>query len=127
MQSLTYGILTRNMQCCMDSRMRDWSFKPIPFLLLLSALTRRWRNCSLPGGESSLVPYNNGVISYPSSYSYHPLHAHPLGSDRVLGLVFSDDVAPCLYSEATLCPSQHSFVTRPLALSTFPPPRPFFT
>ena len=78
-----------------------------------------------PWGEFSLVPHEDEVISYTFFDSYHPLRAHLLGSDWMLDSVFSDDVAPCLYGEAILCPSPHSFAIRPLTSLTFPPPYPY--
>ena len=47
-QSLTHSILTGNVRCCKDPRVRERSFKPLfPTLLFSSDLVRRWRNCSL--------------------------------------------------------------------------------
>ena len=105
MESFTHGILTKNMQHCKDSRMRNWAFKLLPILLLPFTLEMRRRNCTILWGESSFIPHESGVTSYPFSYCYHLLRAHPLGSDWVLDLVFADDATSYLYGEATLYPS----------------------
>ena len=82
---------------------------------------------SSPYVGTAFALYDEGMISYLTSYSYCPTRVHLLGSDWVLGLVHSDDEALYLYGIVTLYPSRRSFVATPPTPSTFPPPHPYYS
>ena len=82
---------------------------------------------SSPYVGTAFALYDEGLISYLTSYSYRPTRVHLLGSDWVLGLVHSDDEALYLYGIVTLYPSRRSSVATPPTPSTFPPPHPYYS
>ena len=110
MQSLTHGIITRNLWHYGDSRMkgwwalRNWSFMLLPILLLPSILMVKWRDCPLLVWRLLSLSMGRGwsPISLPI-----PIVQHMFIYSGVIGCrAWSSPMMKlCLYSGVTLYPS----------------------